>query len=341
MKKIINYVILFVSLFFISITVKAYPITYDRTLSNNYGVNKKWQVNSYNESNVINTPYVDASEKIYDFSEILTEEEKDKLIEKINEFRTKYNTELIILTYDLSYISDYDNEKFASDFYDYNDFGIDFEKYNGILLFRNTYSADKYYDIYTFGDAQLYFDSSRYNEILDGIYNYLSNGFYYDGFSKFIDYINEFYEDGKPSSLKKYLVDDNGYLYQTDSKGINYYYDDLNDKYYYYDENNNIKEYKKPYLETAPIFPSLIISLIITIIVIAIMIKKNFMVKKAYQASEYINNENYTVRRDDFITSHTSSYTIDTSSGSSGGGGHSSHSGSSGGGHSSGGGRHG
>ena len=72
-----------------------------------------------------------------------------------------------------------------------------------------------------------------------------------------------------------------------------------------------------------------------------ILIKKNKMVKKQYQAEQYLSKEsiNITNRKDIFIRSHTTSYTESSSSGS--GGGSSSHSGSSGGGHSSGGGRHG
>ena len=48
--------------------------------------------------------------------------------------------EIIILIDDLPYTSDSENEDYASDFYDYNDFGLDLDKnYSGVLLFRNTY----------------------------------------------------------------------------------------------------------------------------------------------------------------------------------------------------------
>ena len=74
-----------------------------------------------------------------------------------------------------------------------------------------------------------------------------------------------------------------------------------------------------------------------------ILVKKNKMVAKATQAGEYLIKDSINIknRKDVFLHSHTTSYTVSHDSGGGGGGGHSSHSGSSGGGHSSGGGRHG
>ena len=65
------------------------------------------------------------------------------------------------------------------------------------------------------------------------------------------------------------------------------------------------------------------------------------MIAQETKANEYLdrNSINYSIRKDNFITSHTTSYVVSSSS-SSGGGGGGSFSGSSGGGH-SGGGRHG
>ncbi len=71
-----------------------------------------------------------------------------------------------------------------------------------------------------------------------------------------------------------------------------------------------------------------------------ILVKKNKMVIKATEAENYLDQSsvNITNKQDQFLTTHTTSYTVSSSSG---GGGAGSHSGSSGGGHSSGGGRHG
>ena len=150
---------------------------------------------------------------------------------------------------------------------------------------RNDYSGDRYYDIYTFGDAQLYFDQSRYDDILDGIYGQFVSKNYLSGIRKFISECSNYYDRGYAPKFSHAYVDGDSF----------------------------------------------------TLIIMAIMISKNKMVRKAMSASEYLNKDsvNYTVHTDQFTHSHTTHYTVSSSSG---GG---SHGGSSGGGHSSGGGRHG
>lgn len=281
--------------------------TVDRNTLENYGVNKKWNITDHNKSNVMNTPKVDASLKIYDFSEVLTEEEVQTLKEKINSFIEKTNMDMVIVIPKFSYSSDQQNEDYAADFYDYNDFGLDFEKYSGVLFLRNTYDDDPYFNIYTFGEAQLYFDYDRLEETLDDVYDDIKSGNYLDGFSMFIDNMERYYDLGFPKGKEKYYIDENGIV-------------------------------KIPY--TIPWILSIAISTIVTMIIVGIFISKNKMVKKATTASEYLKKDsvNITNKKDVFITSHTTSYTTSSSSGSGGGG---SSFGSSGGGHSSGGGRHG
>ncbi len=304
MKKIL----LIITLFCMSILpVYAEVETVDRNTLENYGVNKKWNITDHNKSNVMNTPKVDASLKIYDFSEVLTEEEVQTLKEKINSFIEKTNMDMVIVIPKFSYSSDQQNEDYAADFYDYNDFGLDFEKYSGVLFLRNTYDDDPYFNIYTFGEAQLYFDYDRLEETLDDVYDDIKSGNYLDGFSMFIDNMERYYSLGFPKGKEKYYIDENGIV-------------------------------KIPY--TIPWILSIAISTIVTMIIVGIFISKNKMVKKATTASEYLKKDsvNITNKKDIFITSHTTSYTTSSSSGSGGGG---SSFGSSGGGHSSGGGRHG
>ena len=281
---------------------------YERDNTNKLGVNKKWKITDKNRNNVLNTPYVNAEQKIYDFSEIITKEEEDELKLQIDEFIKKYKMELIIVTYDLPYYEDSTNATFASDFYDYNDFGIDFEDYDGIVLFRNTYEQDPYYDMYTFGKAQLYFNQDRYDDILDSIYDDLHSSNYLTGFKLFISLTSNYIDKGIPSNMSNKYIDEMGY----------------------------IKSYYVP-----PYLLSLLFSLIVTIVVASILVNKNKMIKKETEATHYMNKAslNYTKKQDNFITSHTTSYTVSSSSG--GGGGGFSSGGSSGGGFSSGGGRHG
>lgn len=313
MKRYFKIIVL---MFLLFITPNVYALNINNASSDikrselpNYGVNKKWKINDNNIDNVYNTPYVDASLKIYDYSEVLTEEEEIILYKKINIFIDKYKTDMAIVTVNIPSVgtqNEIDTEEFAADFYDYNDFGIDFENYSGILLVRNTYYADKYYDMYTFGNAQLYFDRARYDDILDSIYDSLHYDFYSIGFRDFIDRVNYYYEQGIPSSMENAFIDDMGYI-----------------KYYY----------RVPYALAT------VIAFVTTLVVIIIYRRKNVMVYKATNALPYYNKEtsNISLKKDKFLHTYTRSYTVSSSSG----GGSRSHRGSSGGGHSSGGGRHG
>ena len=299
----------------ICITVNAEVVTQDRTNLENYGVKKKWKITESNKDNILRTPKVDASEKIYDFENVLTDIEKEELRDRINEYMEKTGLELIIVIKNLPYTYDKQNEDYASDFYDYNDFGLELKKYGGTLLFRNTYEQDPYYDFYMFGDAQLYYQGNGRNDaILDGIYNDLHNGNYHMGFSYYIKLLDNYYDSGISKEMENYTVDDMGYLHKNPAK------------------------YRVPFLFI------IMFSGIITFISMAIMVGRNKMIKKAVGAQEYLDKTStkFTARDDHLISSHTTHYVVSSSSGGGGGGGgfHSS-GGSSGGGHSSGGGRHG
>jgi len=308
-KNIIFTILIFTLFFqFTKINCFASTNTYNREELNNYGVNKKWKITDQNKNKILKTKAVDASEKIYDYADILTDEEENILKTKIDEFINTTKMDMVIVVPDFTYTYDDENEDYAADFYDYNDFGIKFENYSGVLFLRNANQIDPYYNIYTFGNAQLFFNYNRLENVLDKIYPDISSKNYLSGFTDFIDEMLNYYKAGVPSNMKNMEVNSDGYLFE-------------------------------PY--RVPWFIITIISTTLTAIIITVLIKKNKMVMNASKATEYIENNSIQIseKQDNFITSHTTSYTVDTSSSS--GGGFSSSSGSSGGGHSSGGGRHG
>ena len=313
MKKKLFTLILLIITFLLTTPVFASTKTFDRETLDNLGVNKNWDITDSNKGDILRTPAVDASEKIYDFADILTDDEEQEIKARIDQFIDKTNMDMVIVTDQFAYSRDSENEEYAADFYDYNDFGLNFENNSGILFLRNKNESDPYYDMYTFGNAQLYFINSRYDDILDSIYPDISTGKYLTGLMSFIKKTESYVLQGIPKNMEEYYVDDDGMLQRYPGK-------------YHF-----------------PWAMSIIISLVITIIIMTILIHKNKMVKKAYEASEYLKKGSVDInnRKNQFITSTISSYKISSDSGGSGGGGFSSHSGSSGGGHSSGGGRHG
>ena len=307
MKRFLTIVLAFI--LFIT-PVFALPDGSERSTMEKYGVNKKWTIDSSNLNNVLRTPYFDASKKIYDYGDILTDEEESELYKLIGNYIEHTNMDMVILTIDMPYTYDKENEDYAADFYDYNDFGLDLDKYSGVLLLRNKYESDPYFNVYTFGEAQLYYDYNRCERMLDDIYPYFKSKSYLNGFKIFINDFTNYYDNGK--ALEDYYVDDMGYIHQ-------------------------LRVYHMPLVQ------ALGAGGIVSLITILIMVKKNKMVKKSTEANDYIDKSTiqFHTKSDILTGSITTHHTIDRSSSGGGGGGFSSHSGSSGGGHGGGGGRHG
>lgn len=307
--KYIKYSLIFVIAFigFIPL-IFAKPQTFERNENNNYLINKDIDITTSNLYNIKNTYAVDAKEKVYDFSEILSDEEKIQLKSKLEEFIELSDMDAVIIIDNLNYGNNYPYGTFASDFYDYNDFGINFEHYSGVLFLRDANSSSPFFYIYAFGDAQLYYSSERMESILDNIQMNFSGYSSTGGYHTFIDEITKYYKMGIPKEMKHYFINEKGIL---------------------------VKEY------VPPILLAIGIATVVTIIVISILVGKNKMIKRETKALNYldINSVNFTVKQDKFIRDSISSYTISSSSG--GGGGRSSSIGSSGRGFSGGSGRRG
>jgi len=255
MKKLIIFIILFT----ITLNVNASTNVRDRNQLDNLGVNKHFDIIDKNKNIILKTYSVNANEKIYDFSEKLTDEEEYLIYNNITNFIEKANMDLIFVTANIPYNYNKQNEEFATDFYNYNDFGIDKEKYSGIMLFMNTYENKPYFDIYLFGNAQLYFDQTRRNDILNSINYYLYYEKYVQGVNLFIDKITYYYNEGVPATLQNYTVDDDGLLTEV---------------------------YQTPWLEI------IIFSFLIALLRIILIIKKNKMINHKLDVSHYITPTN-------------------------------------------------
>lgn len=287
--------------------------TYDRNILDNYGVNKKWVIDEYNKFEVLNTRCVDAKQKIYDFSDILTDEEEKHFKELSLEFFNETGFELVILTDSFYNLDDDDNGDYAQNFYDYNDFGLDNKYYSGIVILRNTYPGYPRYGVYSFGEAQFYYydePGTRLSNALDLIYDDMVGGNYKHAFDTLIEDLTDMYHDGKEDGMEDYILDSNYMLVYTPSFA-------------------------------PPIIGAGVVSLIVTLIFIGVNKKKHKLIVKERFAHEYLDRSSisFTRRSDILYDSRTTSYTVSSSSGGySGGrsGGFSSSRGSSGGGRSGG-----
>jgi len=290
MKKIIVLILLC-----ITVNVYALPTTYERTLDD-LRVHESIKVNNDNTNEILKTPSVDETKKIYDFAELLDDDDdENELYKEVKEFIDTHNMDLVLVTINDNWTY---AEKYADNFYDYNYFGIG-DTFDGILILIDMDTRELW--VSTTGNAILIYNDKRINSILDEMYYYIQDENYYETFYGGISKINHYAEMGIPDDNKNSYIDDNG----------NYVY----------------VEHKE-----FPFMMFLGISAIISTIVLVIFIYKNKLIRKAHNAKEYIENDKtkIDVIGDTKISSNTSRVRINTESSSGRSGGSSSHSSSSG-----------
>lgn len=167
--------------------------TFERS-EDDYLVPDGIEVNSSNKSNVLNTPAVDASEKIYDFADLFTDYEEEQLYSEVVDYIDIRNMDLAIVTID--YNNKISPQEYADDFYDYNNFGLESSR-DGILFLIDMYNREIYMS--TTGYAINMYNDYRINELLDSVYTYMSDEEYYEGVSRFIDILDNYAAEGLPS----------------------------------------------------------------------------------------------------------------------------------------------
>lgn len=270
--------------------------TYERT-EENLGIHSSIKVSESVKKAALATPKVDASEKVYDFADLLTEQEEEKLYQGIMNFITEHEMDMVVVT--IQQNPKYSSEEYADDFYDYNDFGIG-DTFDGLLFLIDM--DERMMWISTTGEAILVFDDNRIDRILDKTYEEIAVENYYACANAFITEANAYARRGIPESNKNYEINQNG----------------------------NYVRKQGPF----PIVWILIVAFVASGIFIWLAAAKHKLVKTAVQARAYLvkSSIRMTSSRDDFINSHTSKVYVPPASSSSGSssGGSSSHSSSSG-----------
>ncbi len=120
--------------------------------------------------------------RVYDYAEVLTEKEEDKLAELIARREKETGCDIVLVTINESLYKKYgvteDTDKnwescmmrFADDFYDENNFGYNRVHGDGVLLLHNWYPAEKGSWLSTCGRALDRYSRSMVNNILDDVY---------------------------------------------------------------------------------------------------------------------------------------------------------------------------
>lgn len=178
MKRKLICLLILLSIFICNIQVALAVDTRISSNSTSNYLNKTYTSSYYNSTY---TPQVDASKKVYDYANLLSDNEEKELFNKIQEFINEYNMDMVIVTIN-------DNNKgssmaYADDFYDYNDFGIG-DKNDGILFLIDMDYRKMW--ISTTGNAINIYDS-YIDPILDDCYDYIANKEYYECAMSFIN----------------------------------------------------------------------------------------------------------------------------------------------------------
>ncbi|AXI08860.1 hypothetical protein CUC15_08005 [Oceanobacillus zhaokaii] len=125
----------------------------------------------------------DSKQRIYDYANLLTEEEKSQLEKLASEYGSENETDFVILT--TNDTEDKDIVPYMQDFYDAQALGYDKPHGNTAILTLDMKSRDVY--LAGFYKAEEYLSDSRLNQIRNKIMPDLSNGNYYDAFTTFME----------------------------------------------------------------------------------------------------------------------------------------------------------
>lgn len=168
-------------------------------------------------------PKVDNSEKVYDYADLLTEEEEKELYELSLDYIEKYKMDLVFVTINENPYgkTDRDISLYAEDFYEYSEFGVG-NTHDGLIILIDM--DNRAPCVTATGNAILIFDDVRKETMNDNAYNYLASGEYYEAFRSYNEDAVEYAKDGIPESNKYYCIDEDGEYYKCKSapKSVNW-----------------------------------------------------------------------------------------------------------------------
>lgn len=195
MKKNVKIFLVILISFIFNITLVSASTNTNIRTEDNYLINDWIEVTDSNRGNILNTPAVNAEEKIYDFADLYTDSEEKDLYNEVNSYIQSYNMDLVIVTINRNNKSS--PQEYADDFYDYNYFGISNNR-DGVLFLIDMQNREIYMS--TTGTAIEMYNDYRINEALDSVYTYMSDEDYYEGTSNYIDIIKDYAASGYPNN---------------------------------------------------------------------------------------------------------------------------------------------
>lgn len=197
------FLLFIILLTFIHINVFASPKTYDRT-NDNLRIPKDVKLENNPIDVIMRIPSVDSSQKIYDFSDLFTEDEEKNIQKELNSFIKKTGIDSLVVT--SNDLSGFSMAEYVYKFYDYNDFLQD-----GILFL--IYTHDDKVEIFMGNSGNnnskvfKVYNESRINQILKYVYEkQIVNKNYYEAINSYIIITQGLYE----KEYGNYIVSEDG-----------------------------------------------------------------------------------------------------------------------------------
>ena len=130
----------------------------------------------------------DDGARVFDDAGLLTDQEEQKLQDKIDKVIDKEKTDVIILT---TYFEHGSNSlSSANDFYESGKFGYEEDLGTGVMFVIDM--ENRQITVYTSGDAITYFTDRRIDTILDDVYSDVKDGDYYESCKTFLKYVERY-----------------------------------------------------------------------------------------------------------------------------------------------------
>lgn len=240
--------------------------------------------------NCVKVPTVDNKEKIYDYANILTEDEKNTLVEEVGDFIENYKLDVVLITLEDNPYGDipYYTEIYAKTFYEHNNFGLRNNK-SGIVMIVD--KKNKYNYMAAYGDALLIFDQERIKNITEVGRERVQTELFYSSLSSMMNKLNDYAKDGILEKYELYCAKEDGTIYQCR------------------------EEPKKPKWLDA-----LIIGTGASLLIAFVHTRKYRGIKLATNANSYLKTTSIDKTVDQFLTTFTSRIRRSHDSGGSGGG---------------------
>lgn len=223
--------------------------------------------------------------RLVDNADLLSESEKTKLLEELDETSEKLEYDIVIVTVDT--LNGKTPEQYAEDFFDYNGYGYG-ETYDGVILLISMENRDWY--VSTSGAGEYSISSDNISFVGDFIFAYLSMGEYYDAFSSFVDLCEHFITAADYSS--------------DISDGAGTVIDNAED--FFGDLFGNASDGEREPLSLIAIPICLAIGLAVALIVVAVMRSKLKSVRRQAGANNYVkeNSMVLTAEGDRYLYRH-------------------------------------